>query len=117
MVLLLAVAIGGALLMGFSGFMGVGGVSALAAAAGAAPLAPAMDDCAEAGAVHSREQNNAGKMILMRKSNTIQFRGAGALGLSWALAGNFVRQQKCMRRIAHRVPQALNEYRRRRGRG
>jgi hypothetical protein len=83
--------------MGFTGFMGAGGVSALAAAAGAAPLAPAMDDCAEAGAVHRSEQNNAGKMILMGKSNTIQFCGAGALSLSWALAGNFVRRQKRMR--------------------
>jgi hypothetical protein len=54
--------------MGFTGFMGAGGVSALAAAAGAAPLALAIDDCAEAGAVHRREQNNAGKMILMGKA-------------------------------------------------
>ena len=84
MVLLLAVAIGGSLLMGLTGFMGTGGASALAAAAGAAPLAPAIDDCADAGAVQSREQNNAEKRILMWISTALPFRGAGALGLSWA---------------------------------
>jgi len=82
MVLLLAVAIGASLLMGFTGFMAAGGASALAAAAGAAPLAPAIDDCAEAGGVNSREKNNAGKRILMEKSTTLQFRGAGAQRLS-----------------------------------
>jgi hypothetical protein len=64
-------------LMGLMGLMGTSGGSALAAAAVASPLAPAIDDCAEAGAVHSREQNNAVKMILMGKSTTLQFRGAG----------------------------------------
>jgi hypothetical protein len=64
--------------MGFRGFMGAGGAAALAAAAEASPLAPAIDDCAEAGAAHSREQNNAETRILMRQSTTLQFRGAGA---------------------------------------
>jgi len=63
--------------MGVMGLIGTNGGSALAAAAVASPLAPAIDDCAEAGAVHSTEQNNAVKMILMGKSTTLQFRGAG----------------------------------------
>jgi len=67
--------------MGFTGFMGASGASALAAASGS-PLAPAIDDCAEAGAANSKEQNNAGKRILMGKSTTLQFRGVGALSLS-----------------------------------
>jgi hypothetical protein len=69
-------------LMGLMGLMGTSGGSALAAAAVASPLAPAIDDCADAGAVHSTEQNNAVKMILIRKSTTLQFRGAGAQRLS-----------------------------------
>jgi hypothetical protein len=32
--------------------------------------------------VHSREQNNAEKKILMGQSTTLPFRGAGALRLS-----------------------------------
>jgi hypothetical protein len=64
--------------MGFRGLMGASGASALAATGGGSPLAAAIEDCAEAGAVHSKEQNNAGKRILMRKSTTLQFRGAGA---------------------------------------
>src|SRR3984957_20207655 len=75
--------------MGFTGFMGASGVAALAAAAEASPLAPAIDDCPEADAVHSREQNNAGKRILMEKSTTLQLRRGGALRLSLGLAGNF----------------------------
>jgi len=67
--------------MGFTGFMGAGGASAFAAAV-ASPLAPAIDDCAEAGAVHSREQNNAEKRILMRTSTALPFRGAEARSLS-----------------------------------
>jgi len=67
--------------MGFTGLMGASGVSALAAAE-ASPLAPTIDDCAEAGAVHNREQNIAGKRILMEKSTTLQLRGAGAQRLS-----------------------------------
>ncbi len=68
--------------MGVRDFMGAGGASALAAAAGASPFAAAIEDCAEAGAVHKREQNNAEKRILMRQSTTLPFRGAGALRLS-----------------------------------
>jgi hypothetical protein len=68
--------------MGFTGFMGGSGASALAAAAVASPFAPAIDDCAEAGTAQSKQQNNAGKMILMGKSTTLQFRGVGPLNLS-----------------------------------
>jgi len=83
MVLLLAVATGDWFLMGFTGFIGASGASALAAAeAEASPLAPAIDDCAEAVAVHTRKKNNAGKRILMGKSTALQLRGAGALRLS-----------------------------------
>ena len=46
----------------------------------------------------------------MRKSTTLQFRGAGAQRLSWALAGNFVKRQKHTRGAARRVAQALNEH-------
>ena len=67
--------------MGFTGFMGASGVPALAAEE-TSLFALAIDDCAEAGAVHSREQNNAGKRILMEKSTTLRVRGAGALRLS-----------------------------------
>ena len=100
MVLLLAVAIGGSLLMGFTGLTGASGVSALAAA-GASPLPPAIEDCAAADAVHSREQNNAGNRILMGKGTTFQFCGAGALRLSLVLPGNFLVRQNLTRLIAH----------------
>ena len=116
MVLLLAIAMGGSLLMGFTGFMGAGGASALAAAA-ASPLAPAIDDCAEADAAHSRKQNNAEKRIFMRTSTALPFRGAEARRLSWALDGNLVRRQKSKRRIAHRVAWAMSEYWKRPARG
>jgi hypothetical protein len=66
--------------MGFTGLMGASGVSALAA--GASLPVPAIEDCADAGTVHSREQNNAEKKILMGKSTTLRLRGAGALRLS-----------------------------------
>jgi hypothetical protein len=98
-------------LMGLMGIMGTSGGSALAATAVASPLAPAIDDCAEAGAVQSREQNNAVKMILMRKSTILQFRGAGAQRLSKALAGNFMMRQEHTRQIARGVTRALSEYR------
>jgi|HubBroStandDraft_4_1064222.scaffolds.fasta_scaffold102091_1 hypothetical protein len=97
--------------MGFRGFMAASGTSALAAAGGGSPLAPAIDDCAEAGGVHSSEQNNVVKMILMGKSTTLQFCGVGSQLLSKALAGNFVKRQKHARRIAHRVTRALSEHR------
>jgi hypothetical protein len=115
MILILAVAIGASLLRGLTGFMGTGAASALAAAA--SPLAPAIDDCAEAGALQSREQNNAEKRIFMQTSTALPFRGEEARSLSWALAGNFVRRQNSRHRVAHRVALAMSEYWKRRGRG
>jgi hypothetical protein len=61
--------------MGFTGLMGASGVSALAA--GASPPVPTIEDCADEGAEHSREQNNAGKRILMGKSTTFGCVGRG----------------------------------------
>jgi hypothetical protein len=66
------------LFMGVTGLMGANGASALAGAAEASPFALAIDDCAEPGAAHSREQNNAGKRILIGESTTLQFCEAGA---------------------------------------
>jgi hypothetical protein len=78
-VLLLAVASGVLLLMGL---MGASGTSALAEAAGASPLVPAIDDCTEASAVHSREQNSARKMILMGKTVPWGVRNVFVIGVS-----------------------------------
>jgi hypothetical protein len=64
--------------MGGTGLMGASGASAFAEAVETSPFALAIDDCAEAGAAHSREQNNAGKRTLIGESTTLQFRGAGA---------------------------------------
>jgi hypothetical protein len=100
-----------------------GGGLELAAAAGAAPLAfPAavplavdedsplalvMDDCAEAGALHTRKQKIMRKRIVMGRSTTLQFRGEEARGWSKRLAGKLVVRQKHPRQITHRVAQAL----------
>ena len=94
MVLPLAAATGLLLLIGESGIKGgeaaargspvavASGISPLAAVDVASLLAVATGDCAEASVAHSKKQNNAGKMILMEKSTTVQFCGAGARGLS-----------------------------------
>ena len=64
--------------MGVTGFMGAGGASALAGEMEVSPFTLAIDDCAEAGAAHNREQNSAEKRILIGESTTLQFCEAGA---------------------------------------
>jgi hypothetical protein len=92
-----------------------GGGLELAAAAGAAPLAAeedsplalAIDDCAGAGALHTKKQNTMRKRILMGRSTTLQFRGEEARGWPEGLACNLVVRQKHPRQITHRAAQAL----------
>jgi len=57
------------------------GASPLATTSAASPLAVAIGDCAETAVAYSKKQNNVGKMILMGKNTTVQFRGAWALEL------------------------------------
>jgi hypothetical protein len=87
------------------------GVSSLTATPGVSAPAATIGNCAEAGVGHSRKQNNAGNMVLIGKSTSVEPWGEGTLGLSSALAGTFVMQQIQARGIERHVSKSLSGHR------